>query len=99
MTTSFNTVNDLAKLPKEYLLSVKKVLDSDKGQRIKFGQTGTEMIRPNYQIKYKSGDVVAFNGASHKESSTHDKYEEEHLSREFTYDEVNKTLNLSVLGG
>ncbi len=98
MSCKFETVSDLAKLPKEYLLSVKGVLGSNQGQLVRFGVTGDGRIRPNYQIKYANGKSVAFNGQNHEENRNYVTYEDDNLSREFTFSEINKALNIAVLG-
>ena len=75
----------LEHLPWKYLQGVFK--NFLRGDTIAFGTTGTEAKVPYYELKRK-GEKFAYNGKSHKLDPITDKFNDNNLSKEFSWEEL-----------
>ncbi|WP_095151873.1 hypothetical protein [Pseudomonas sp. Irchel s3b5] len=57
------------------------------GSLLKLGTTGTG-LKPHYQVTHPKCKPIAFNGLSHKRFDGAEVFDEDNLSRPFTYVEI-----------
>ena len=90
-------IDRVAQLSKAFLGKVLKNMAVDSESKVLFGTTG-KGIRPNYQIEYKDGQVIAFTGSGHKPKAGPKGQGAKNLSAPFPFQEIdgifNKTGNI-----
>ncbi|OBT08212.1 hypothetical protein A9267_10865 [Shewanella sp. UCD-FRSSP16_17] len=100
MKLQLETIEDLAKLPMSYLQKVHENMVSGGSKEkttVRLGLSGCGE-RPNYELTYGIGEKVAFNSSNHEHYSRSKTFNEENISRPFSYDELKAAFNRSVLG-
>lgn len=78
---------DIAKLPKTYLSEVKKRLESQKAEGVRFGILG-KGFHPNYELVFSDGRAQPMLGSNHNKYPQHKKFEEANVTRVFNLDEI-----------
>ncbi|ESX85346.1 hypothetical protein X756_22680 [Mesorhizobium sp. LSHC412B00] len=65
------------------------------GNRVRYGKRG-EGVLPNYQVEAVDGVVVCFSAKSHRQSRTYSKFQDQNLSRPYSFAEVQEMLERSL---
>ncbi|NWH06141.1 hypothetical protein [Desulfobacter latus] len=85
-------IDRVAQLSKTFLEKVLKNMADDAESQVFFGTTG-KGIRPNYQIKFKDGQITWFTGSGHKPKAGPKGQGAKNLSTPFLFQEINAILN------
>lgn len=78
------TEDKIINLGKLFLGNVLKNMNNFEDSTVSFGKTGMG-IKPNYQVKFLNGDILTINGASHKQFSNAEKFNDYRISQPFTF--------------
>ena len=82
----------VAQLSKTFLEKVLKNMAGDSESKVVFGTTG-KGIRPNYQIKFKDGEIGSFTGSGHKPKAGPKGQGAKNLSSPFPFQDIDGILN------
>jgi hypothetical protein len=85
-------IDRVAQLSKKFLEKVLKNMADDLESKVFFGTTG-KGIRPNYQIKFKDGQIAWFTGSGHKPKAGPKGQGAKNLSTPFPFQEIDAILN------
>lgn len=88
-------VDTLTSLGRIFLRKVMKNLRSVEGATVQFGEMG-QGIQPNYQVCFTNGIVNTYRGANHKPFMPLDAFNQEHVSRPFSWVEIQHAIDAAV---
>ena len=85
-------LENLSSLSSSLLKNVRKNMRTKEYQpTVRFGTTGTGEF-PNYQIKFINDTVITYQSRSHKKYTGTDVFDDNNLSRPFTYAEIDEVI-------